>query len=198
MYKIQLAMGQHSVPPRAPVNIPIPTKIGPKMGGEFTYPKMGSQNGFDNHSHFTRRGISVLFPSRRGCPLGLGPMMSAPASPKPSASKDPSLPCDPRASGMETKKTPEAKHTVPQKRHAHVEKRSERGKHKGNPFWGGGGLKTSQRETTQKGDCIVSAKLDTPINSRVSSARFSIVAPCAFESWKHVKIAGPSQSLVYV
>ena len=21
------------------------------MGGEFTYPKMGSQNGFDNHSH---------------------------------------------------------------------------------------------------------------------------------------------------
>ena len=30
-----------------PVNIPIPTKIGSKMGGEFTYPKMGSQNGFD-------------------------------------------------------------------------------------------------------------------------------------------------------
>ena len=29
--------------------IPIPTKIGSKMGGEFTYqPKMGSQNGFDN------------------------------------------------------------------------------------------------------------------------------------------------------
>ena len=25
-----------------PVNIPIPTKIGSKMGGEFTYPKMGS------------------------------------------------------------------------------------------------------------------------------------------------------------
>ena len=25
------------------------TKIGPKTGGEFTYPKMGSQNGFDNH-----------------------------------------------------------------------------------------------------------------------------------------------------
>ena len=30
-----------------PVNIPIPTKIGSKMGGEFTYPKVGSQNGFD-------------------------------------------------------------------------------------------------------------------------------------------------------
>ena len=30
-----------------PVNISIPTKIGSKMGGEFTYPKMGSQNGFD-------------------------------------------------------------------------------------------------------------------------------------------------------
>ena len=29
-----LAMGQNPVPP---VNIPIPTKIGPKMGGEFTY-----------------------------------------------------------------------------------------------------------------------------------------------------------------
>ena len=25
-----------------PVNIPIPTKLGSKMGGEFTYPKMGS------------------------------------------------------------------------------------------------------------------------------------------------------------
>ena len=34
-----------------PVNIPIPTKIDSKMGGEFTCPKMGSQNGFDNHSH---------------------------------------------------------------------------------------------------------------------------------------------------
>ena len=29
-----------------PVNIPIPT-----MGGEFTYPQMGSQNGFGHHSH---------------------------------------------------------------------------------------------------------------------------------------------------
>ena len=37
-------MGQKPVPP---MNIPIPTKVGPKMGGEFTYPKMGSQNGFE-------------------------------------------------------------------------------------------------------------------------------------------------------
>ena len=34
---MELAMGQNPVPP---VNIPIPTKIGSKMGGEFTYPKM--------------------------------------------------------------------------------------------------------------------------------------------------------------
>ena len=34
-----MAMGQNPVPP---VNIPIPTKMGSKMGGEFTYPKMGS------------------------------------------------------------------------------------------------------------------------------------------------------------
>ena len=27
---------------RTPVNIPIPTKIGSKMGDEFTYPKLGS------------------------------------------------------------------------------------------------------------------------------------------------------------
>ena len=45
-----MAMSQNSVPL---VNIPIPTKIGSKMGGEFTYPKMGSQNGFDNHSHIS-------------------------------------------------------------------------------------------------------------------------------------------------
>ena len=40
------------------VNIPIPPNIGSKMGGEVTYPKMGSQTGFD-HSHGFR------FPS--GC-----------------------------------------------------------------------------------------------------------------------------------
>ena len=33
----QMAMGQKPIPP---VNIPIPTEIGSKMGGEFTYPKM--------------------------------------------------------------------------------------------------------------------------------------------------------------
>ena len=44
----QVAMGQKPVPP---VNIPIPTKIGSKMGGEFTEnPKMESQNGFDHRS----------------------------------------------------------------------------------------------------------------------------------------------------
>ena len=42
-----VAMGQNPVP----VNIPIPTEISTKMGGEITYPKMGSQSGFDNHSH---------------------------------------------------------------------------------------------------------------------------------------------------
>ena len=35
-----LAMGQNPIPP---VNVPIPTKIGSKMGGEFMYPKMGSK-----------------------------------------------------------------------------------------------------------------------------------------------------------
>ena len=36
-----MAMGQIQNPVPS-VNIPIPTKIGSKMGGEFTYPKMGS------------------------------------------------------------------------------------------------------------------------------------------------------------
>ena len=35
-----------------PVNIPIHTKIPTIMGGEFTSPNMGSQNGFDNHRPF--------------------------------------------------------------------------------------------------------------------------------------------------
>ena len=48
LFQRGMAMGQNPVPP---VNIPIPTKIGSKMGGELTDPKMGSQNGFDNHSH---------------------------------------------------------------------------------------------------------------------------------------------------
>ena len=43
---INKAMGQNIVPP---MNIPIPTKI--DSNGWCTYPKMGYQNGFDNHSH---------------------------------------------------------------------------------------------------------------------------------------------------
>ena len=42
----------------------IPTNIGSKMGGEFTYPKMGSQNGFDpqpcNSPASLRRGVATL------------------------------------------------------------------------------------------------------------------------------------------
>ena len=53
-----MAMGQNPV---RPVNISIPTKIKPKMGGEFTYPKMGSQNGFCHHCHF-QGGISAEVP----------------------------------------------------------------------------------------------------------------------------------------
>ena len=45
----------HESKPVPPVNIPIPTKIGSKMGGELTYPKLGSQNGFDHHSHLSLR-----------------------------------------------------------------------------------------------------------------------------------------------
>ena len=44
-----------------PVNMPIPTKTGSKLGGEFTEsPKMGSQNGFDNHSQMCRHLCTVL------------------------------------------------------------------------------------------------------------------------------------------
>ena len=49
-----MAMGQKPAPP---VNIPLPTKIGSKMGGEFTYPKMGSQNGFDPQTNETLDGV---------------------------------------------------------------------------------------------------------------------------------------------
>ena len=39
--------------PYPPVNIRFnPTKKGSNMGGEFTYPKMGSQNGFDPQPWF--------------------------------------------------------------------------------------------------------------------------------------------------
>ena len=46
-----MAMGPNPVPP---VNISTPTKIGSKMGGEFTYPKW-DPIGFDNHSHVISR-----------------------------------------------------------------------------------------------------------------------------------------------
>ena len=46
-----------------PVNIPIPTKLGSKMGGEFTYPKMGAQDGFDNHCHVSRKEHAWLIDS---------------------------------------------------------------------------------------------------------------------------------------
>ena len=48
-------MGQSPVPP---VNIPIPTKI--DQNRWCTYPNMGSQNGFDNHSHIDRRNNTQL------------------------------------------------------------------------------------------------------------------------------------------
>ena len=54
-----LAMGQNPIPP---VNIPIPTRK--DQNGWCTYPnipKMGSQNGFDNHSH----SIATLGPRPR-------------------------------------------------------------------------------------------------------------------------------------
>ena len=53
-------MGQNPVPP---VNIPIPTKIGSKMGREFTYPKMGSQHGFGppQPSEVFFRGKPIFF-----------------------------------------------------------------------------------------------------------------------------------------
>ena len=36
-----------------PVNIPLPTKIGSKMGGEFTYQPECDSIGFDNHSRIS-------------------------------------------------------------------------------------------------------------------------------------------------
>ena len=52
-----VAMGQNPV---TPVNIPIPTKIGSKMG-ELTYQPKKDPIGFDNHSHASRwEGTSSL------------------------------------------------------------------------------------------------------------------------------------------
>ena len=54
-----MAMGQN--PNRTPSKHPNPTtKIGSNMGGEFTYPKMGSRNGFDNQKSQGPRGESLL------------------------------------------------------------------------------------------------------------------------------------------
>ena len=48
--------------PSPPVNIPIPTKIGSKMGGKFTYPKMGSQNGCEPQPYMscTKLALKVI------------------------------------------------------------------------------------------------------------------------------------------
>ena len=47
--------------PVPPVTIPIPVQIGSKLGGARYLPtKMGSQNGFDNHSQATRPPVSSL------------------------------------------------------------------------------------------------------------------------------------------
>ena len=49
-----------AINPVPPVNIPIPIKTGSKMGVDFTYPKMGSQNGFDNWASVLARGLAQL------------------------------------------------------------------------------------------------------------------------------------------
>ena len=41
--------------PVPPVNIPIPTKIGSKMGGEFTYQPKWNPIGFDDHCQPSQR-----------------------------------------------------------------------------------------------------------------------------------------------
>ena len=56
MLLCDMARGQSPVPP---VNIPTPTKIPTKMGGECTCPKMGSQNGFDNHRQMCEECFSL-------------------------------------------------------------------------------------------------------------------------------------------
>ena len=62
-------MGQNPV---LLVNFPIPTKIGSKRGGEFAYPKMGSQNGFDSwpcgfpHFHCPCQVLRLRFLENRG------------------------------------------------------------------------------------------------------------------------------------
>ena len=53
----RLAVGQHPVPP---VNIPIPTKPGPKMGGEFTNPPKWDPKTALTQSHFWLGSLSNL------------------------------------------------------------------------------------------------------------------------------------------
>ena len=101
-----LAMGQKPVPP---VNIPIPTKIGSKLGGEFTeHPKMGSQNGFDHHSHFawelprmSGRNVTVA----RESPMFVfsAPPGNARRGSRPSRLRQQQLPVAPGTNGCKTK-----------------------------------------------------------------------------------------------
>ena len=57
-----MAMGQNPVPP---VNIPIPTKIGSKMGGELTYQPKWDPIGFDPQPHvFLPQCPSFRLPDR--------------------------------------------------------------------------------------------------------------------------------------
>ena len=52
-----MAMCQNSLPP---VNIPIPTKIGSKMGGEFTYQPKWDPICFDNHNMGLKPAVHIL------------------------------------------------------------------------------------------------------------------------------------------
>ena len=72
-----MAMGQN--PNRTPSEHPNPTiKIGSKMGGEFAYqPKMGSQKGFDNHSHIQVADKGQLLAIFTLCCAGAGAAGSA-------------------------------------------------------------------------------------------------------------------------
>ena len=77
----RLAMGQNPFPP---VNIPIPTKIGSKMGGEFTYQPKWDPIGVDPRPRYKTTNGILGFPrlppelwrapsARRGGPRACGP-----------------------------------------------------------------------------------------------------------------------------
>ena len=70
-------MGQNPVPP---VNIPIPPNIGSKMAGDFTYPKAGSQNGFDPRPRQPSLSLSdpMLFPGIKAMPWAMPGMEGFP------------------------------------------------------------------------------------------------------------------------